>query len=230
MDPFTLLALANGAVAACKQGCKLYKDIKGAAGDVKEVLDDLKVQFSKIPAPSNQQKIQYNEEVQRVQQIAKADPNDTITQIGDHLGKFFDVLDQIENIFWDEEKNAKQVYKGELSVSRRALQRVLIRSRLDQLQAEIREEMVYNTPPELGDLWTRFEKMRDKVLAEQKVAKDQELRDIQKVEAKKRRMIREIKEQITYFGAVLFVTLWLVTVLVMIRMSHTYRGLSWYVY
>jgi len=168
--------------------------------------------------------------VQRVQQIAKADPNDTITQIGDHLGKFFDVLDQIENIFWDEEKNAKQVYKGELSVSRRALQRVLIRSRLDQLQAEIREEMVYKTPPELGDLWTRFEKMRDKVLAEQKIAKDQELRDIQKAEAKKRRMIREIKEQITYFGAVLFVTLWLVTVLVMIRMSHTYRGLSWYVY
>jgi hypothetical protein len=89
---------------------------------------------------------------------------------------------------------------------------------------------VYNTPPELGDLWTRFEKMRDKVLAEQKVAKDQELRDIQKAEAKKRRMIREIKEQITYFGAVLFVTLWLVSVLVMIRMSHTYRGLSWYVY
>jgi len=230
VDPFTLLALANAAVSACKQGCKLYKDIKGAAGEVKEVLDDLKVQFSKIPNPSNQQKIQFNEEVQRVQQIAKADPNDTITQIGDHLGKFFDVLDQIENIFWDEEKNAKQVYKGELSVSRRALQRVLIRSRLDQLQAEIREEMVYNTPPELGDLWTRFEKMRDKVLAEQKVAKDQELRDIQKAQAKKRQMIREIKEQITYFGAVLFVTLWLVSVLVMIRMSHTYRGLSWYVY
>ena len=230
MDPFTLLALANAAVSACKQGCKLFKDIKGAAGDVKEVLDDLKVQFSKIPNPSNQQKIQFNEEVQRVQQIAKADPNDTITQIGDHLGKFFDVLDQIEGIFWSEEKSAKQVYKGELSVSRRALQRVLIRSRLDQLQAEIREEMVYNTPPELGDLWTRFEKMRDKVMAEQKVAKDQELRDIQKAEAKKRRMIREIKEQITYFGAVLFVTLWLVTVLVMIRMSHTYRGLSWYVY
>jgi hypothetical protein len=230
VDPFTLLALANAAVSACKQGCKLYKDIKGAAGDVKEVLDDLKVQFSKIPNPSNQQKIQFNEEVQRVQQIAKADPNDTITQIGDHLGKFFDVLDQIEGIFWSEEKSAKQVYKGELSVSRRALQRVLIRSRLDQLQAEIREEMVYNTPPELGDLWTRFEKMRDKVMAEQKVAKDQELRDIQKAEAKKRRMIREIKEQITYFGAVLFVTLWLVTVLAMIRMSHTYRGLSWYVY
>jgi hypothetical protein len=45
MDPLTLFALANGAVAAVKAGCKLYKDIKGAAGDVKEVLKDLDEQF-----------------------------------------------------------------------------------------------------------------------------------------------------------------------------------------
>ena len=47
MDPLTLLALANGAVAAVKKGCQLYKDIKSAAGDVKGVLDDLDKQFSK---------------------------------------------------------------------------------------------------------------------------------------------------------------------------------------
>jgi hypothetical protein len=41
MDPLTLLALANGAVAAIKKGCQLYKDIKSAAGDVKGVLDGL---------------------------------------------------------------------------------------------------------------------------------------------------------------------------------------------
>ena len=45
MDPLTLFALANGAVSAIKAGCKLYKDIKGAAGDVKEVLKDLDEQF-----------------------------------------------------------------------------------------------------------------------------------------------------------------------------------------
>ena len=41
MDPVTLFALANGAVSAVKAGCKLYKDIKGAAGEVKDVLKDL---------------------------------------------------------------------------------------------------------------------------------------------------------------------------------------------
>ena len=47
MDPLTLLALANGAVAAIKKGCQLYKDIKGAAGDVRGVLEDLEKQFKK---------------------------------------------------------------------------------------------------------------------------------------------------------------------------------------
>ena len=45
MDPFTLFALANGAVAAVKKGCQLYKDIKSATGDVKGILKDLDNQF-----------------------------------------------------------------------------------------------------------------------------------------------------------------------------------------
>ena len=48
MDPVTLFALANGAVKLVKEGCKLYKDIKGAAGDVKDVLKDLDDQFHKL--------------------------------------------------------------------------------------------------------------------------------------------------------------------------------------
>ena len=48
MDPLTLFALANGAVSAVKAGCKLYKDIKGAAGDIKDVLKDLDDQFHKL--------------------------------------------------------------------------------------------------------------------------------------------------------------------------------------
>ena len=47
MDPLTLFALANGAVTAIKKGCQLYKDIKGAAGEVKSVLKDLDEQFDR---------------------------------------------------------------------------------------------------------------------------------------------------------------------------------------
>ena len=152
MDPITLLAAANAAVAAVKKGCQLYKDIKNAAGDVNDVLKDLKDQFSKLTNPTPAQKQQYYEEVQRVQSIGKSDPNDVLTQIGDELGKLMDAYDAIGRLFIKEETEAKQVYKGDESIGRRALKRVLIRSRLDAIRTELREHMVYHSPPELGDL------------------------------------------------------------------------------
>jgi len=168
--PFALIAAANTAIAAAKAGCKLYKDIKNAAGDVREVLDDLKSQFSKIQHPTNEQKIQFNEEVHKVQKIAKTDPNDALGDIGEHLGKFLDAFDTIEKLFLQEERDSKKVYKGEESIGRRALRRVLIRSRLSSMYADIRTEMTYNAPPELGDLYTRFEKMWSQIQEEQRIA------------------------------------------------------------
>lgn len=219
--PFALIAAANTAIAAAKAGCKLYKDIKNVAGDVKEVLDDLKSQFNKIEHPTNEQKQQFNEEVQKVQRIAKADPNDALGEVGEHLGKFLDAYDAIEQLFLQEERDSKKVYKGEESVGRRALRRVLIRSRLSAMYADIRTEMTFNAPAELGDLYTRFEKMWEQIQEEQRQANLEEMRVIQAAKAKRRRMIRRFKENATWFGAVLFVTLWLISLLILIRMSKT---------
>lgn len=175
MDPLTILAMANAAVAAVKKGCQLYKDVKGAAGDVKEVLADLNAQFAGKKV-SKEQKAAYDAEVQRVKAIGDSSPDQVITNIGEQLGSFFDAYDQIEALFWEEERNAKKIYAGDVSVSRRALQRVMIRTRLEQMHAEIRQEMCWNTPAELGDLWSRFEKMRDQVLREQELAREEQKR------------------------------------------------------
>lgn len=173
MDPLTILAMANAAVAAVKKGCQLYKDVKGAAGDVKEVLADLQSQFAGKKV-SKEQKAQYEAEKERVKSIGASNPDQVITQIGEQLGVFFDAFDQIEHLFWEEERNAKKVYTGDVSLSRRALQRVLVRSRLAQMHADIRQEMCWNTPAELGDLWTRFEQMRAQVEQEQAEAREEQ--------------------------------------------------------
>ena len=138
MDPLTLLAAANAAVAAVKKGVALYKEIKGAAGEVSDVLKDLKEQYEKINNPTPAQKQQYHAEVQRVQEIAKADPNDVFTNIGEQLGALMDSYDAISKAFLKEQLEAKQVYKGDESIGRRALKRILITSRLDAMLAEIR--------------------------------------------------------------------------------------------
>lgn len=225
MDPLTLLAAANAAVSAVKAGCKLYKDIKGAAGEVKDVLEDLKSQFGKIQNPTNAQKIQYNEEVQRVQEIGRADPNDVFIKIGTDLGALMDEYDKIGKVFIQQEAEATQVYTGTDSVGKRALIRVIIRSRLDAMFAELREMMVYKAPPELGDLWGRYEKMWRQIVIEQDEAHKRETAKIQIEAARQRRLRRKRKEEAVWVGAILFVVAWYVGTMLLLRTSQTYRGL-----
>jgi hypothetical protein len=225
VDPLTLLAAANAAVSAVKAGCKLYKDIKGTAGEVRDILDDLKLQFGKIQNPTNAQKIQYNEEVARVQEIAKADPNDVFLQIGNDLGALMDAYDNIGKAFLAQEAQATEVYKGTDSIGKRALNRVIIRARLDAMLVELRETMVYKAPPELGDLWGKYEKMWQKIVVEQDEAHKRETARMQIEAAQRRRQLRKRKEEAVWCGAILFIIAWYVGVMVMLRMSQTYRGL-----
>ena len=211
-------------MAAVKKGCQLYKDIKGAAGEVKDVLDDLKSQFGKIQNPSNAQKIQYNEEVQRVQEIGKADPNDVFLKIGNDLGALMDAYDDIGKAFLMAEAQAKEVYTGNESIGKRALTRVIIRSRLDAMVAELREMMVYKAPPELGDLWNKYEKMWKQIIIEQDEAHKRETAKMQIEAARQRRLARKRKEEAVWVGAILFVVAWYVGVLLLLRLSQTYRG------
>jgi hypothetical protein len=232
VDPLTLLAAANAAVAAVKKGCQLYKDIKNASGDVRDVLEDLKKQYHKLVDPTPAQKMQYNAEVQRVQEIAKADPNDVFTEIGNQLGVLMDAYDALSKALMQEEISSKKVYKGEENIGRRALRRIIITARLDAMLAEIRETMVYKSPPEMNALWGKFQTMWERIVAEQEAANVEELRQAQIAKWRRASIRKKIKEQITSVMAVLFIMLWFVWVMILIRTSHTYHGLysspSWY--
>ena len=173
MDPLTLFALANGAVKLVKEGCKLYKDIQGAAGDIKDVLKDLDDQFHKKHRdhpPTIAEKNQYIEEKNRVINLNKqaGDTSSIYTQIGEQLGVYFDNFYKCMAVFEEEERRSKtEVYHGSDSVGRRALQRVLLRKQLEAMSKELRELMVYQSPPELGALWTEVEAMMKTVGKEQ---------------------------------------------------------------
>jgi len=177
---------------------------------VSEVLKDLRAQFDKVTGgnPTVEQKQKYNAEVQRVQEIAKADPNDVFTEIGNQLGALMDSYDALSKALLAEQMESKKVYKGEESVGRRALRRIIITTRLDAMLAEIRETMVYRAPPELGALWGKFEEMWKTIVAEQDQAHAEELKLIQMARWRRKRKIAELRAKITWISAVVFVVLW----------------------
>lgn len=175
-----------------------------------DVLKDLREQFDRVTGghPTVEQKQKYNAEVQRVQEIAKADPNDVYTQIGDQLGVLMDSYDALSKALLAEQIDSKKVYRGEESIGRRALRRILITTRLDAMLAEIRETMVYKAPPELGSLWSKFEEMWKTIVAEQEEAHAEELKLIQMARWRRRKKIAELRAKAVWISAVVFVTLW----------------------
>ena len=225
MDPLTLLAAANAAVAAVKKGCELYKDIKNASGEVSDVLKDLRAQFDRVTGgnPTVEQKQKYNAEVQRVQEIAKADPNDVYTEIGEQLGKLMDSYDALSKALLAEQVEGKKVYKGEESIGRRALRRIIITTRLDAMLAEIRETMVFRSPPELGSLWSKFEEMWQTIVAEQDQAHAEELKLIQMARWRRRRKIAELRAKAIWISAVVFIVIWAGMVMWLTTKSATMR-------
>jgi hypothetical protein len=191
MDPFTLFALANGAVQAVKKGCQLYKDIKSATGDVKGVLKDLDEQFHKKydgkPVPEAAVK-QLNEEKTRIKELNKRSEETTnlYTEIGDYLGQYYDNYFKCVAVLEDEEKRSKtEVYSGGDSLAKRALKRVLMKKQLEQMGTELRELMIYQSPPELGALYTEVESMTKELGAQQKVLM---IKEIEKARLRKQRM------------------------------------------
>ena len=195
MDPITLFALANGAVSAVKAGCKLYKDIKSATGDVKEVLKDLDDQFHKAHPPEKpatlEQRNQYSQERNRVVELNqrgnRGEHTTVYQQLGEHLGAYYDNMYKCIAVFEEEERRSrKEVYTGDASLGKRALQRVLMRKQLEQMGTELKQLMIYESPPELGALYTEVEAMMKDMGEQQKVLIAQQMRE-ERIAANRRR-------------------------------------------
>ena len=228
MDPLTLFALANAAVSAVKSGCKLYKDIKGAAGDVKNVLKDLDSQFHKLyegkPVPPEAKK-QLQEEKSRVVELnkkANADEHTGIYQeIGNHLGAYYDNFYKCIAVFEEEERRAKkEVYTGDDSLGKRALQRVLMRKQLQQMEVDLRELMVYQSPKELGALYTDVEEMMTQMGKEQKVLITQQIQR-QVIEAKRKAAKqKQLNIQIAWGIGVLIIIFFFFFIMMLVAQSR----------
>jgi len=230
MDPITLFALANAAVSAVKKGCQLYKDIKGAAGDVKSVLKDLDEQFSKAHPPDKPASIearnQFVQEKNRIIDLNKkqGETAGIYQELANYLGDFFDNMNKCIAVIEEEErKNREEIYEGEESLGRRALQLVIMKKQLEQMQTELREMLVYDSPPELGGLWTDVSEMMKKMGGQQKTLLTIKIRKDAAAAARRKARIKHYMEEITYAGFAIFLIFILSLIMVYISYDRKQR-------
>ena len=227
MDPLTLFALANGAVAAVKKGCQLYKDIKGAAGDVKAVLKDLDDQFNnnhKDKPATVAQRNTYIEEKNRVIELNKkqGETAGIYQELANYLGDFFDNMNKCMAVIEEEErKNREEIYEGDQSLGRRALQLVIMKKQLDQMKTELREMLVYDSPPELGALWTDVNEMMTEMGGQQKVLLTRKMREDARAAERRRAKFKLYMTELSY-GILAFVLV-ITMVVLMAWVTHDRR-------
>ena len=96
-----------------------------------------------------------------------------------NLTEFFRLQEQLAAHIREEEEKSLTVYDPDQNHMEAALKRVMAQQEMDRLVVQIRECMVYQSPPEMGALYSEVFSMKDKIEEEQTQARLRE-------EAKKR--------------------------------------------
>jgi hypothetical protein len=223
----TALFAATTAFQLVKEGCALYKEVKGVAGNVKQIYDEISGQFAGKTVSKEQAK-KIETEKARIAEVAKTNPDEVIFKIGDELGNMFDAFDRLEALFWEQEREAKKLQGKDVSLKRMALKRILVRQRLLAMQVELREQMVYHSPPELGALWTQFEEMRGQIEEEQRLAREKQAREDMIAKRENDAFIAEVQEKSIDAGIVFVGLIFLGWILWQVRNQAIARASFWH--
>ena len=85
------------------------------------------------------------------------------SELSEGVGNFFDHQENAHKELKEKEKNPP---KGK-SIKAQALENVIKKKQLQQAEYDLRQMLVYESPPELGSVWTEFEAERTRLVKEQ---------------------------------------------------------------
>jgi Fe2+ transport system protein B len=99
------------------------------------------------------------------------DETQVMADIVSQLTKLFRLEEQLATHIREAEEKSKNVYDPDANLMEAALQRVLAQQQMAGLVVTVREMMVYQSPPEMGALYSKVFEMRDVIATEQEAAR-----------------------------------------------------------
>ena len=185
-------------VKQIQAGCELYKQAKESFVEIKRTADEvvaigkevrgfwgqLLAFFGSKPKPQVAKPAGKSKKSDYV----AVDETQVKVDIVSNLTEFFRLQEQLAAHIREEEEKSKNVYDPDQNLMESALKRVMAQQEMDNLVVQIRECMVYQSPPEMGALYSEVFSMKDKIEEEQTQARLKE-------EAKKRQELWLRKEE-----------------------------------
>ena len=105
------------------------------------------------------------------EKFVAVDETQVMVDVVKQLTEFFKIQEQLAAHIREEEEKSKNVFNPDQNQMEAALKRVMAMDQMAALEVTIRETMVYQSPPEMGALYSKVFEMRDVIAAEQEAAR-----------------------------------------------------------
>jgi hypothetical protein len=181
VDPISICLLAAGLVKQIQAGCELYKQAKESFVEIRRTGEEVIAIGKEVHGFWNQllgffggkPKLQAAKPAGKSKKAdyVAVDETQVKVDIVKNLTEFFKLQEQLAAHIREEEEKSQTVYDPDQNLMEAALKRVMAQQEMDRLVVQIRECMVYQSPPEMGALYSEVFSMRETIQEEQEQAR-----------------------------------------------------------
>jgi hypothetical protein len=183
----------------------------GIAKEVHGFWGKLAKMFGGNPAPTAPKPV-----AKKKEKYVAVDETQVMANVVSQLTEFFKLQEQLAAHIREEEEKSQTVYDPNANLMEAALKRVMAQDQMAALEVTIRETMVYQSPPEMGALYSKVFDMRSVIQEEQEKARLKEeaqerYKQWQRQEAKRNFRAKSAYLVVTFIF-LLYLWLWLLFV------------------
>lgn len=196
-------------------GCDLYKQAKESFVEIKRTADNV-VAIGKEVRGFWGSLLKFFGSKPQVKSVAKSKKSDYVAvdetqvkaDIVKNLSEFFKLQQQLETHIREAEEKARTVvFADDVNLMEEALNRVLAQQEMERLVVQIRECMVYQSPKEMGALYSEVFSMKDVIAGEQ--AKARKKRDAEIWQRKEEERLLKEKQMYLLATFLFLLYMWL---------------------
>jgi len=183
----------------------------GIAKEVHGFWGKLAKMFGGAPTPAAPKPV-----AKKKEKYVAVDESKVMADVVSQLTEFFKLQEQLAAHIREEEEKSQTVYDPNANLMEAALKRVMAQDQMAALEVTIRETMVYQSPPEMGALYSKVFDMRSVIQEEQEKARLKEEAQERYKQWQRREEKRNFQAKSAYlvitFLFLLYLWLWLLFV------------------
>jgi hypothetical protein len=145
---------------------EVKKTVDEIVSDAKQVRSFWQKLFGTDPEPTAPKPV-----AKKTEKFVAVDETQVMADIVGQLTKLFKLEEQLATHIREEEEKSRNVYDPDANLMESALQRVMAQQQMAELIVTVRETMVYQSPPEMGALYSKVFEMREIIGKEQEQAR-----------------------------------------------------------